>query len=66
MIGCVGIPMSGFRSTARWETMFWLNMKNDEKHKFKGAVGIDDEVTWDSRMLLKYSILEETVVNDSD
>jgi len=32
----------------------------------KGAIGIDDEMTRDPRMLLKYSILEETVLNEAD
>lgn len=44
--------------------MFWINLKrNTTGYTFKGTVGIDDQVSKEGRMLLKYSILKETVVD---
>lgn len=44
--------------------MFWINLKwNNSGHTFKGTIGIDDPVSKEGWMLLKYSILKETVVD---
>lgn len=55
--------MKGFRTTSQKDATFQINMKNDENHTFKGKVGIDDVTNRDPWMLLKYTILEETVIN---
>jgi len=43
--------------------MFWINLRRDPKHTFRGTIGIDDVSNRDTWMLLKYSILKETVVD---
>ena len=51
--------MDMFRTSHRKETMFWLNIGSDEDFEFQGTIGIDDPVTSQPRILLKYAILEE-------
>lgn len=67
VVSGVSIPMKGFWTTSLKEGTFQINMKNDERHIFKGKIGNDDEITWDPWMLLKYAILdEEGGIKDDD
>lgn len=59
------IPMEHLRQTPKNSAMFWLNMEPSDDKIFQGNFGSDEPPTGGSsdasRMLLKYSILEDTV-----
>jgi hypothetical protein len=56
--------MKGFRTTSLNEGAFQINMKKDMNHTFRGKVGNDDDVTRDPRLMLKYTILDDSGVED--